>query len=336
MPPAPPSTDKGKSRMSEEELTAEEEKRAIARARGLDDLLEHEREDHAAGFVSPAATELPAYPAASQAALQRQASTSKRVLATLPGDGERENEKALAAVEEVRRLANEDSERQVEDDMMGSKARLVREADEEEQTRLGQSQAAEAAALEKRMEEQLRLEDIEGMDDPPPPISPDDEGGGMLPLTDTKKRLDEPNATVRPTPEVAQPPSSYRLPPPPVAVSAQPAFVPLVPQGRSFEARCPTRPPLRSAQTTPAATLAQHATVFEPSLSIAARPSSHSSFDLPPERGGLPPILAASDTFSASAPTRHQSLGPATSFYSTGLGLAVRPSVLSICLGRPR
>ncbi|BGP35085.1 hypothetical protein JCM10296v2_006915 [Rhodotorula toruloides] len=199
VPPAPPSLGKGKGRMTEEDLTAEEEKRAIARARGLDDLLEPEREEEdAIGLLSPASTDLPAYPAASQMGVQRHASTSKRLLTSLPEEGERE--KARAAVDEVRRLANEDSARQVEADMMGSKARLAREADEEERSRLVQSRAAEAAALEKRMEEQLRLEEVDGMDDPPPPMTPDDERGGMLPLTDSKKRLDEPAERSQPIP----------------------------------------------------------------------------------------------------------------------------------------
>ncbi|BGO95235.1 hypothetical protein BJY59DRAFT_713831 [Rhodotorula toruloides] len=322
VPPAPPSLGKGKGRASEEDVTAEEEKRAIARTRGLDDLLEREREEaDAVGLLSPATTDLPAYPAVSQAALQRHASTSKRLLMSLPEEGERENEKALAAVEEVRRLANEDTARQVDADMMGSKARLAREADEEEQSRLAQSRTAEAAALEKRMEEQLRLEDIDGMDDPPPPITPDDERGGMLPLTDTKKRLDEP-AEVRATGPVAPRPASYRLPPPPVAVSAEAAYPPTVSQSRFLEPQNPMRPPLHPAQTAAPAALARHATTTELPTPVAVLPSSHETSIISSAPGRLPSMLAASEPLCAPPLPRHRSLGPAASFYSTGLGLA--------------
>ncbi|BGP03183.1 hypothetical protein RTBOTA2_005978 [Rhodotorula toruloides] len=322
VPPAPPSLGKGKGRMTGEDLTAEEEKRAIARARGLDDLLEREREEEdAVALLSPATTDLPTYPAASQMGLQRHASTSKRLLTSLPEKGERENEKALAAVEEVRRLANEDSARQVEADMTSSKARLAREADEEERARLAQSRAAEAVALEKRMEEQLRLEDIDGMDDPPPPITPDDERGGMLPLTDTKKRLDEP-AEVRGTTPVAPPSSSYRLPPPPVAILAQPAYPSTTSLTRHPEPQHQMRPPLHPAPTAPPASLAPHATAMEPPRSATLLASSHESSAVSFATGRLPSMLAASEPLSAPPLPRHRSLGPAASFYSTGLGLA--------------
>lgn len=324
VPPAPPSLAKGKGRMSEEDLSAEEEKRAIARARGLDDLLEPQREDRDTGLASPATTELPGYPAVSRTVLERHASTSKRLLTSLPEEGERENEKALAAVEEVRRLATEDSARQVEDDMRSSKARLAREADEDELSRLAQDRAAEAATLEKRMEEQLHLEDIEGLDDPPPPITPDEDRSGMLPLTDSKMRLDSASHEVRPTPEVAPPSTSYRLPPPPIPITAQPAVDDFAsPQPQRFELEHPVRPPLQSSRTAPIASVPRHQNSYELPERRKFATASPSSLDASPSAIRLPSV-PSSDSLPLPSLPRHRSLGPAASFYSTGLGLAVR------------
>jgi len=350
LPPPPPTTSpsaKGKGRQIEHVPTAAEEKAAArARAQGLDELLPlsspaararkgvDESDGGAlASPASPTGTDLPDYPASpARGCLRRSGTTAKRVVER---DGEElcatEDKRALAEAE-VRARVNGEARRTVEEDATASKAALARRAQQEEREREeGEGRRREREVEKRRAALPHEDDEQDDYDELPPPISPKMHGRGMLPLEDPR------TATPPPPPSST---ASYRLPPPPVPLP-EPAY-PLSSRhdhrpGRHaaadyFSQPVPPRPSFPSMHSAPLPT--RHA---RPDLERYSTMSSSSRSQLYP--GAVASSTSSERSFPLAhgpvrpAGARHVSLGPAHSFYSSGVAQVVR---LCLSLSAPR
>lgn len=286
--------------------------------RGLDDLLERNEEserEEEEDELSPTTSDLPEYEAGGHQGSRTSASLGKTALGRLDEDdeliesGEREAER-----EETRNRARQESARLLEEDNRTTKARLLAERRREEEER------RTAREMELEVEEEKRNEELawrERIESPPrPPLSPTLD---MLPLGDSKQRW---KVTGRPE-EVLYHSQSPRS----VDYSA--------PRQLAYPA-----PPPQTTMSTPIPSLHAHEFAHHrPShLSLVAHSDYSASIPTPLDRPprtsytSLPPpssyepvhstLLSSSSTHQAS--TRRQgSLGPASSFYSSAVGLTV-------------
>ncbi|GAA6024561.1 hypothetical protein JCM8202_002146 [Rhodotorula sphaerocarpa] len=321
------------------DLSAEEEKRSLARARGLDDLCEppssvcileaREGEVERAPVErdTGAETDLTGYRGGSEGAatLVRTQSLLKRVAGL--GDETRQDELEKAAAMEARLRANEETRRQVEQDAVESKAAWARR-DEEERRARARRQADVARQLANKVEAQLAFDEIDGLDDPPPPheesplIASQHHSRASLgwagqvqhDVTDNPPPLPTFSGPSRLPPPPVRPSEndyfSYFRPPSTGASSAPPADLPsLLPTNRPMPGRYATapgpgaRPELDVLQLYPGAVSTSPASArYAPSTSTRSRQST------------------------SRPPGRATSLGPATAFYSSSIGRAVRHS----------
>lgn len=340
-PPPPAALSRLNAGESEELTTAEEEKRAYARARGLDELFEPPSASTGEAvtgmrLMRPTETELPDYTAGGSVTLTRGRSMLKRdeQVATIAEDDE-----ARANADEARQRINAESERLLELDAADSKAtarrRMEEEAEEEDRQPRQQTPLNEHSQARKRRDDmetvEFDIDEIDGLDDPPPPhdavptLMPDD----LLPLTDSKATWPVESASAasssHPAPFV---PTSSLLPPPPVPLAIASADT-----TTSF-----SRPSLHQAQTAPAlATAPDFLPTNRPHVlrnaTVATLPVTHQESLFYP--GAVPPFPAslryASPSSTGSADTTAQrrvvhrttSVGPAAAFYTSDVGGAV-------------
>ena len=340
-PPPPAALSRLNAGESEELTTAEEEKRAYARARGLDELFEPPSASTGEAvtgmrLMRPTETELPDYTAGGSVTLTRGRSMLKRdeQVATIAEDDE-----ARANADEARQRINAESERLLELDAADSKAtarrRMEEEAEEEDRQPRQQTPLNEHSQARKRRDDmetvEFDIDEIDGLDDPPPPhdavptLMPDD----LLPLTDSKATWPVESASAasssHPAPFV---PTSSLLPPPPVPLAIASADT-----TTSF-----SRPSLHQAQTAPAlATAPDFLLTNRPHVlrnaTVATLPVTHQESLFYP--GAVPPFPAslryASPSSTGSADTTAQrrvvhrttSVGPAAAFYTSDVGGAV-------------
>ena len=340
-PPPPPATlSRLKTAESEELTTAEEEKRAYARARGLDELFESRSASTSDDgteervYISTT-TELPDYPAGESASLIRGRSMLKRDqhVITIAEDDE-----ARASADEARQRINAESERLIELDAAESKAtarRRMEEAEEESRQQRQQTRTDEHAQARKRGDDsemfRFDIDEIDGLDDPPPPhdavptLMPDD----LLPLTDSKAtwpvESDPAASSSRPVSFI---PTASLLPPPPTPLAIE-----------SADTTSSLRPSLHQAQTAPPALAS--APDFLPmtrpqvrrNATVATLPVTHQESLFYP--GAVAPLPASSryasppstGSINTTAPRRtaHRttSVGPAAAFYTSYVGGAV-------------
>jgi len=302
--------------------SAYEEKRELARLRGLDDLLERNEEserEEEEDDLSPTTSDLPEYEAGGHQGSRTSASLGKTALGRLDEDDELvESGERGAEREEMRNRARQESSRLLEEDNRTTKERLLAERRrEEEEWRMAREMELEVEE-EKRNEELVWRERIESP--PPPSLSPTSD---MLPLGDSKQRWE---VTGRPE-EILHLSQSPRS----VDYSA--------PRQLAYPA-----PPPQTTMSTPIPSLHAHDFAHHrPSqVNLVTRydysASTSDPLDRPPRSfyTGLPPrssyesdhstLLSSRSTHQAS--TRRQgSLGPASSFYSSAVGLTVSRSL---------
>ena len=339
LPPPPATLSRLKTTESEELVTAEEEKRAYARARGLDELFESRTASTSddgknAHVISATATELPDYPAGGSTSLIRGRSMLKRdePVATIVEDDE-----ARANADEARQRINAESERLIELDAADSKAvarRRMEEAEEESRQRR-QTQMDEHAQARKRQDDNdtfgFDIDEIDGLDDPPPPhdavptFMPDN----LLPLTDSKATwpIERASAASSSHP-VSFIPTASLSPPPPTPLAIE-----------SADTTSSSRPSLHQAQTAPPALASapDFLPIARPQVrrnaTVATLPVTHQESLFYP--GVVAPLPASSryasppstGSINTTAPRRmaHRttSVGPTAAFYTSDVGGAV-------------
>jgi len=316
-PPPPPSLSSQSS--------AYDEKRELARLRGLDDLFERneasEQEEDAE--LSPTTSDLPAYEDRGHHGPRTSASLGKAALGRLDEDDEAyatgtEDEER----DEMRRRARQESARLLEEDNRSTKEMLLAER------RRAEEEDRRAREMELKVEEEKRNEELawrERVDSPPPPLSPT---SNMLPLGDSKERWEG----------TSHPPEHLHH-------SQATRFVDYsIPQQLAY----PAPPPQTTTSTSIPSIPAQD---FAHDRTTRLTQSSHTHHSAPTQNylsnpiqafyGGLPPptiyesnrtdTLPPSSTYQT--PTRRQgSLGPASSFYSSAVGLTVSLSLLYLTL----
>ncbi|GAA6001613.1 uncharacterized protein JCM10292_004956 [Rhodotorula paludigena] len=196
--------------------TAEEEKAALARARGLDDLVELPRSPPSPGrqateagphaklpaeesgdeddLVSPVETVLPDYSLASGTTvthLARTPSLAKRSNAEEEADAAAAEAQRRRAEDALRERAQTEARRIVDEDAASAKARMRAEAGA---ARAREDDRARDDELRRRKLEKMRIVEeeeraLEEREQPPPPLEPEE---AMLPLVDRKEPRETP------------------------------------------------------------------------------------------------------------------------------------------------
>ncbi|TNY24039.1 hypothetical protein DMC30DRAFT_213174 [Rhodotorula diobovata] len=340
--------------------------RAVVKAAADD---RDEAADAAASPTSPAGTDLPEYPASPTRRGPSGSAGKRALLrdggAVDPRQEEEGDAKRAQAEAEVRERVLSDARRTVEEDAAACKVALRRraaEADEEERERERRRWECEG---EKRLEG-LRLDADEGgeeeleedEEEAPPPLSPATlaRGRDMFPLVGEDSKALPPSLTdvdERENEPPAAPPSSQpnRLPPPPVPLP-EPAYPlsPATPSTResvalpppvddyffrphpsrpSFDAHAFSEPlpPLRAQAPWPRRVPTARSATLAPSTS--ARSHLYAGAVATGEQGYPSSSSHSHGSVRPPAGTRHGSLGPAHSFYSSGVGQVVR---VRVCL----
>lgn len=320
--------------ISDESAAAAEEKRAYARARGLDELFEatslSSSETTAAGAPLNHAVEnggtsssaLPDYaPGSGAAGLARIRSMVKRDqrLGDVQDAGE-----GGAARDAARERAAKQALRQLELDARDSKAQIARRVEEEERQRRGRA-LAETDSRSRKERDADAIDEIDGLDDPPPPHEEtvaSTSGCDMLPLSDSKAHWPlEPPEPQRAPSSVTPAPS--RLPPPPLPAPADYFSIARDASSAPTNAAGPVDTPYCSSSPfVDAYTLVPRLTSFRRGSSLYS-----SGIDAFPADNLLHSPHVGLQSTSAGLPkqqpARKVSLGPPTSFYSTNVGLAV-------------
>ncbi|GAA5896375.1 hypothetical protein JCM5296_002715 [Sporobolomyces johnsonii] len=333
-PPRPPHSSEGKGK-ERDHPSASEEKLALARLRGLDDLVETERGREAP--YSPATSDLPGYDDDSAPARPRGAGQTKESLAPVAErePSSEEQEKDARALDAVRQRTNEDAQRQIGEDASSSKMDLARAREVEEEERRRRVLAAQEAELVKRTEEREHEEERETTESPPPPITPDEEGaGGMLPLFDRKDvppakgEIEEPSSRRQPSTGYEEPPRPPQLPssrsvlapPPPNDVVAsshlqhhQVTWSPFDPPDLSLSSTPFLPPPAPETLRRP-----QSDYFTTPAPFPSSRPPHHASRTIPPRPTAAP--TSPLPPLPKEHLTRHASLAltSTSAFYAGG------------------
>ncbi|GAA5900723.1 hypothetical protein JCM8208_004595 [Rhodotorula glutinis] len=342
LPPPPPASTSATGRIRQADhvpTVAEEKAAARARAQGLDELLpllssqaragkavDEPVDDSLASPTSPTGTDLPDYPASpARVALRRSGTTAKRVVERDEEVRGGEDKRALAEAA-VRAQVNDEARCTVEEDTVTSKAAFARRAERDEREREEGERRRREREVEKGKGALGRNDDdeLDDDDDAPPPISPEAPGREMFPLVDRKdlSSLDD-DLAIAPRP----PPSatSYRLPPPPVPLPepASPLSSPsnhcpaVTPADHYFSQPVPPRPWFAAPHSAPL-----------PTPRVRPQPERYTTFGASQlYSGGVASSVSREGSFSPAhgpvRPTaggRHGSLGPAHSFYSSGVG----------------
>ncbi|GAA5878166.1 hypothetical protein JCM16303_002866 [Sporobolomyces ruberrimus] len=332
-PPPPPS-------LHPQTSSAYEEKRELARLRGLDDLLEHEGESDEGDSASPTLSDLPAYEGRAHRTTESGgiSNAEKGVLDHSDSDeagNARQEEKRIEQVEEVRRRVAEESRRIIEEDSRSEKgAALAQRQREEEDMR-----RVEAARLEVEMGKRREATERERERNygPPPPLSINSRE--ILPLQDTKDIQRSSTARSKLRQDSARPTENWSLrrhPPFPDPSPVTDYSTPIPPhmssqfsiaQGSRYEEH-------RAAVQTPhvekswsSLTRAQHSLSSSQDLSWSSRPlpfsSEHNTSKLSAYDGSFPAARPLESSAQSRSKERQASIGPASSFYSAGVGLTV-------------
>ncbi|GAA5982560.1 hypothetical protein JCM5350_006117 [Sporobolomyces pararoseus] len=303
-PPPPPSLSTHDS--------AYEEKRELTRLRGLDDLLEREGESEGeSSSSSPTFSELPAYePSSSREA----AGTGKRMLEEEETD-QGEDDKARVELDEVRRRVNEESIRMIEEDSRNGKQRLLAQREQELEERRGAEEARRQVEMDKRVEAfEAERERVESPP-PPPPLSPTSRD--MLPLEDSKDNhlSRDPLIGSRSCPSPRN--ATFRQPttfPPPSPVTTYSTQIPS-PSFSSAHFTSSHQPTIPSDNLYP-----YRSQVNRPGMSVygsndSTTPIQHAS--------SLPQVETHASPSYSNSKERQGSVGPASSFYSSAVGLTI-------------
>ncbi|GAA5971478.1 hypothetical protein JCM3765_007917 [Sporobolomyces pararoseus] len=284
--------------------SAYDEKRDLTRLRGLDDLLEREGESEGeSSSSSPTFSDLPAY----EGSLSREtASAAKRMLLEETDGGE--EEKQSVELDEVRRRANEESLRIIEEDSRNGKQRLLEQREQEQAERRRIEEVRREVEMGKRVEAER-----ERMESPPPPLSPTSRD--MLPLEDSKDNdfPTNPFITAQSVPPARK--STFRQTtfpsPSPITTYSTPIPSSSSPSSHSSSSL------LSTPRNDPHSSRTQ---VNRPGVCFYG--SNHSGT---PINGTLrPPRLEHNASPGVSTPKERQgSIGPASSFYSSAVGLTI-------------
>jgi hypothetical protein len=323
-------------------LEKEELARRYARERGLDELQQREEEEvgeegAAESPVSPTGTTLPQYSSPSSRGVGRSATVLKRERAEEVRSTAFANEKSGRAVEEVRRLVNEEMIQQVEDDRAEGKEWEARRGDRDEERGV----RARETLLRKRVEE-LSIREVEEVNGKGKGKRREERERGTekLALVEGRGDLSRPFSSDRPAQSIESPasfPSLLPPPPPPTtssffrtlpASAAAPPFLPqpsssLPPTRPTFLSHSQTAPPSSSFPLLPV-TLPRPETTRHSSLQPTSLYSGDRADSLYGAGERFIPTPSPFEPSGSRMGVRHSSMGPAASFYSPGLASVVR------------